>query len=107
MRMVVVLPAPLGPRNPYTSPVSTFRSSPFKARVVPKFLTSPDTTIACAMRESWHRLCARRLNYSLVRRPSPLNSLGTDRVVAERLYGKDARGQDREHPGSKITGPHA
>src|SRR6266850_868218 len=31
MRMVVVLPAPLGPMNPYTSPRSSFNVSRFKA----------------------------------------------------------------------------
>src|SRR5579864_2412037 len=70
MRMVVVLPEPLGPRKPYTSPASTVRSSPFKARVVPKFLTSPDTTIAGAMRESWHQVYDPRLDDSLHLRPS-------------------------------------
>ena len=31
MRTVVVLPAPLGPRKPYTSPASTARSIPATA----------------------------------------------------------------------------
>src|SRR5690348_12568136 len=53
--MVVVLPEPLGPRKPYTSPASTSRSRPLRARVVPKLLTSPDTTIGGATRESWNR----------------------------------------------------
>ena len=44
--MVVVLPAPLGPRNPCTSPVRTSRSSPSRARVGPKVLTSPEIKIA-------------------------------------------------------------
>jgi len=39
-RMVTVLPAPLGPRKPCTSPVRTSRSSPSSARVVPKVFTS-------------------------------------------------------------------
>ena len=34
-RRVVVLPAPLGPRNPWTSPVRTVMSSPSSARVRP------------------------------------------------------------------------
>src|SRR4029077_19681430 len=34
-RMVVVLPAPLGPRNPNTPPSGTWRSSPFTAVVEP------------------------------------------------------------------------
>ena len=34
MRIVVVLPAPFGPRNPYSSPRSTSRSSPSTASIV-------------------------------------------------------------------------
>ena len=40
-RIVVDLPAPLGPRKPCTSPPATVRSSPSRARVVPNVLTSP------------------------------------------------------------------
>ena len=39
--MVVDLPDPLGPRKPCTSPASTVRSSPSRARTVPNFLTRP------------------------------------------------------------------
>src|SRR5262245_25261999 len=45
MRMVVVLPAPLGPRNPCTSPTDTDRSSPSRARVAPKVFTNPEASI--------------------------------------------------------------
>ena len=41
MRIVVDLPAPLGPRNPWTSPGATSRSSPSRARTGPKVLVSP------------------------------------------------------------------
>src|SRR5215204_333909 len=47
--MVVVLPAPLGPRNPCTSPVRTSSSSPSRARVGPKVLTSPEIEMAVAI----------------------------------------------------------
>src|SRR5215211_9127294 len=47
--MVVVLPAPLGPRNPCTSPVRTSSSSPSRARVGPKDLTSPEIEMAVAI----------------------------------------------------------
>ena len=43
--MVVVLPAPLGPRKPWTSPALTPRSRPSSARVGPKLLVSPATVI--------------------------------------------------------------
>src|SRR5262245_65402086 len=46
MRMAVVLPAPFGPRRPWTEPGHTARSMPSTARVVPKVLTSPDASIA-------------------------------------------------------------
>ena len=41
--MVVDLPAPLGPRKPWTSPGVTVRSSPSSARVAPKVLTRSRT----------------------------------------------------------------
>ena len=44
--MVVVLPEPLGPRKPWTSPEATVRSSPSRARVDPNVFTSPDVSIA-------------------------------------------------------------
>src|SRR5258708_5251005 len=43
--MVVDLPAPLGPRNPKTSPAVTSRSIPLTASRSPYFLTSPRTLI--------------------------------------------------------------
>src|SRR5262245_6170944 len=46
----VVLPAPLGPSKPKTVPVATSRSMPRNASTEPKFLTSPSTTIAPAIR---------------------------------------------------------
>ncbi len=46
MRRVVDLPAPFGPRKPCTSPVATSRSSPSRARAVPKVLTRADTEMA-------------------------------------------------------------
>src|SRR6266540_1717870 len=44
--MVVVFPAPLGPRKPWTSPVLTVRSRPSSARVGPNVFTRPDTAMA-------------------------------------------------------------
>src|SRR6266487_4825823 len=99
MRMVVVLPAPLGPRNPYTSPVSTFRSSPFKARVVPKFLMSPETTIAGGMRESWHRSRDARLNYLASRRVTGVSrTRGTRRI-------QEVTGGHEEDPARVLEEP--
>src|SRR5215471_9462869 len=45
MRMVVVLPAPLGPRNPWISPGATERLTPSTAVKAPYFLTSDSTAI--------------------------------------------------------------
>ncbi len=44
--MVVVFPAPFGPRNPWTSPVPTVRSSPSSARAAPNVFTSPVIAMA-------------------------------------------------------------
>src|SRR6202521_1429697 len=44
--MVVVLPEPFGPRNPWTSPASTDKSRPSRARVDPNVLTRPEMEIA-------------------------------------------------------------
>ena len=41
MRIVVVLPAPLGPRKPKTEPRGTLRSIASTARVVPNSFVSP------------------------------------------------------------------
>src|ERR1700710_1961154 len=48
MLIVVVLPAPLGPRKPNTSPVATSNSTPRTASTSSKFLTRPATEIAGA-----------------------------------------------------------
>src|ERR1039458_443495 len=45
MRKVVVLPEPLGPRNPVTRPGSTTKSRWSTARMVPKCLVKPDISI--------------------------------------------------------------
>src|SRR4051795_11025470 len=52
IRIVVVLPAPFGPRNPYTVPVGTARSTPQTARVSPNDFARPDASIARGERES-------------------------------------------------------
>src|ERR1700751_1696370 len=46
MLIVVVLPAPLGPRKPNTSPVATSKLTPRTACTSPKFLIRLSTTIA-------------------------------------------------------------
>src|SRR6266850_975923 len=50
MRMVVVLPAPLGPRNPWISPGSTERLTPSTAVKEPYVLTSASTAIMASGR---------------------------------------------------------
>ena len=44
--MVVVLPAPFGPRNPNVSPIFTAKLMPFTATLSPNRLVSPITSIA-------------------------------------------------------------
>src|SRR5436305_10396052 len=46
MLIVVVFPAPLGPRKPNTSPAATSNSTPRTAWTSPKFFFRPRTTIA-------------------------------------------------------------
>src|SRR3982074_1569220 len=53
MLIVVVFPAPLGPRNPNTSPVATSKSTPRTAWMSPKVLTSSRTTIAGVSVRPW------------------------------------------------------
>jgi len=47
MRMVVDLPAPLGPRKPSTSPFSTVNETPFTATFGPKVFFKLRTLIIC------------------------------------------------------------
>src|SRR6185312_6647462 len=46
MRIVVDLPAPLGPKSPKHTPTGTSRSSPSTAVIGPKRLTTPRSDIA-------------------------------------------------------------
>ena len=49
MRMVVDLPAPLGPRKPSTSPRSTANDTPSTARLAPNTLVKFSTLIIAAV----------------------------------------------------------
>jgi hypothetical protein len=51
VRTVVVLPAPLGPRNPNTSPWSTLKDTFSNAMRSPNRLVSPSTTSAASPRD--------------------------------------------------------
>src|SRR5580704_757558 len=53
--MVVVLPAPFGPRKACTSPAPTSRSSPSSARTLPYRLVSPAARIATPLIPSLYR----------------------------------------------------
>src|SRR5262245_59733402 len=53
MRMVVVLPAPLGPRKPTTSPRSTSKVTPSMAITGPKYLVRFWTEIIVSSRLCW------------------------------------------------------
>src|ERR687898_886489 len=59
MRIVVDLPAPLGPRKPVTRPVATVKETSSTATLSPYFLVRPETLIMAARRcrgseMSWH-----------------------------------------------------
>src|SRR6185312_3430546 len=53
MSIVVVLPAPFGPRKAMISPGCTSRSMPFTARTLPKFFVSPRAETALTVPASW------------------------------------------------------
>ena len=55
--MVVDLPAPLGPRKPWTSPGDTVRSRPSSARNWPNVLTRPRTEMTAVSDASMTRFC--------------------------------------------------
>src|SRR5713101_1387585 len=53
MRMVVDLPAPLGPRNPSTSPLPTSKETPSTARFGPKDLLRFSTLITAPLQNTY------------------------------------------------------
>src|SRR6267378_3742178 len=55
MRIVVDLPAPLGPRNPSTSPLPTSKETPSTARFGPKDLLRFSTLITAPLQKHIHR----------------------------------------------------
>lgn len=65
MRIVVVFPEPLGPRNPCTSPVETARFNPSRALVWPKLLTRLETEIVLTTFPRYARLFL-KANYGAV-----------------------------------------
>src|SRR5580692_568573 len=74
MRRVVVLPDPLGPRNPVTRPGSTVKDRSSTARTVPKCLESPRI------------------------------SIGSPRVVAPTVIGGDPSAGDRDDSVARSGG---
>src|SRR4051794_28206654 len=52
-RMVVVLPAPLGPMNPYSAPRGISRSRLCSAVIAPNVLVTPVSLIAASMRHEY------------------------------------------------------
>src|ERR687897_543393 len=63
--MIVVLPAPLGPTRPKTSPRPTDRSTPRSASSRPYFLTNPETSMAFIRPPPFVRDPSRRYRYLL------------------------------------------
>src|ERR1700704_2814048 len=53
MRIVVDLPAPLGPRNPSTSPLATSKETPSTARFGPKDLLRFSTLITVPLQDRY------------------------------------------------------
>src|SRR5688572_7189794 len=95
MRMLVVLPAPLGPRNPWISPGATSRLTPSTAVNEPYFLTRPST---------WIMGSGRGL------RPAPAARLAAREVDLGRaqVLGGPAHEHGREtRPDVEVHDPHA
>src|SRR5262245_8076152 len=67
MRRIVVLPEPLGPRSPMTSPRFTVRQTPSTARRGPYHLVRPSATMAAVMLGEG----AARLGADQARSPGP------------------------------------
>src|SRR5579875_4190742 len=96
-RIVVDLPAPLGPRKPCTSPSRTVKSKPSKAMTEPKCLTSPSTSMA-------NREFSSGIGFSLL----GLSQLGLDQErVVHAAIGHQPIGVELErgqhHVGAVIT----
>src|SRR5947199_277307 len=75
IRIVVVLPEPLGPRNPVTRPSATLKSSRSTARTSPYRLVSSETSIVVMPTP-----CGRALGIDLVRRLPRLGAWRGGRV---------------------------
>src|SRR2546422_7978996 len=82
MRIVVVLPAPLGPRKPTISPRSTRKEIPATASTAPKLLVRPLTSIIGVRLTT----CDSRNDAS-----ASLPGLGTGRVLRPARLREDAR----------------
>src|SRR6476469_6796590 len=57
IRMVVVLPAPLGPMTPYNAPCGTTRSMPSTATVDPKVFLNRLSSSAGTIGLAWDQQC--------------------------------------------------
>src|SRR6266850_3975522 len=75
MRMVVDLPAPLGPRNPSTSPLPTSKETPSTARFGPKDLLRFSTLITVPLQKHIHRPVPAA--WSSLPRPAEPDSIAT------------------------------
>src|SRR5882672_8155846 len=74
MRMDVDFPAPLGPRNPSTSPRSTENETPLTARFVPNVLTKFSTLIM-ALLNLLTFFCRWKRREQITTRPAPVKRL--------------------------------
>src|SRR5436853_7742973 len=74
IRMDVDFPAPLGPRNPSTSPRSTENDTPLTARFVPNVLTKFSTLIM-ALLNLFPSVCRWKQRQQIATRPAPVKSL--------------------------------
>src|SRR6266567_305947 len=94
IRMVVDLPAPLGPRNPSTSPRSTENETPSTARFVPKNFAKFSTLIILTRTSGGNSASGRRCKQVFSAkigaepRQSPLNRYGEFDISAKKRSKK-------------------
>ena len=134
--IVVDLPAPLGPRKPWTSPAVTSRSRPSRARTGPKVLTSSSIRITgcavvmgtsvpsregrrrsyvgirmnwnCVLTAAWAQLSRRVRRCTIPQLPIWPNTLGNAVVAGRRrVVGNPRRGLYTTSSSSRTLRPFA
>jgi hypothetical protein len=107
MRMVVVFPAPFGPRRPNTEPWRMLRSTPLRARVSPNDLARPLVSIALAIRSPYGKRSGRgrsrsagahgRFRQAALYRTATLRRNSSAKLKTTTMEPRTGRHRDRDH----------